>query len=314
LNAAAEELLAALVAAPAGLDAAAAAVAVGGAEHVAPAMTELRRRGHPLAESENGLRLVCAAQHFDPAGFCRARRSGLGARLEVWERAPSSNDLARTGAEAGAPDGAVWLVEEQSQGRGRQGRTWSCPPHAGLLFSFLLRHPLTSGSRPTLLPLAVGLGACEALRDATGLPLRTKWPNDLWIDGRKVAGILVEARAGAAVVVGMGVNVRVAAADTALPFATTLAAHGATVRRETLFAVLLAGIERRVEDWRAGNFESVLGAWSETDTVLGRHIEVETAHGRMSGRAVAVTGHGLLQVDVDGGGRRELAAGEVHLR
>lgn len=309
-----EDLLAALVGAPGGLDAAAAARAAGGAGAVPDAVAELRRRGHGLEMLQTGLRLQCAGEHFDPSVFRRVRRGGLGAVLEVWEQAPSSNDLARAGAGAGAPDGAVWLVEQQSAGRGRQGRSWQCPAHAGLLFSFLLRDSLAPARRPTLLPLAVGVGAREGVREATGVDVRTKWPNDLWIEDRKAGGILVEARAGSHAVVGMGLNVMPAALDPSLPQATTLAAYAAPVRREILLAAILAAVGRRLEDWRAGRFDVLLAAWSEADRVLGRHIEVDTGHGCVAGRAVAVSSHGLLQLEIDGGGRMELAAGEVHLR
>lgn len=310
----AEDLLAALVAAPAGLALRAASAAAGGGAQLELARAELQRRGHSLAAGDWGLRLQCAREHFDPAGFRRAQHGRLGAMLEVWERAPSSNDLAHAGAAAGAPDGAVWLVEEQSLGRGRQGRSWQCPAHAGLLFSFLLRDALVPGSRPTLLPLTVGLGVYEALSAATGLAVRTKWPNDVWIGGRKVAGILVEARAGDYAVVGIGMNVAPAAPDPGLPHATTLAAHGVAVRREALCAALLAGVEARLADWRAGRFDALLAAWTAADLVPGRVVDVECGRERLAGRAVAVSGDGLLQVDLDGGGRREFAAGEVHLR
>src|SRR6185436_14240945 len=116
--------------------------------------------------------------------------------------------LARAGAERGAPHGTLWLAEAQSRGRGRQGRAWSCAPHAGLLVSWLLRDPFAAAVPATVLPLALGLGACEGLRRATGLDVRTKWPNDLWLGEAKLAGLLVEARPGAEAIAiaGFGMN------------------------------------------------------------------------------------------------------------
>jgi BirA family biotin operon repressor/biotin-[acetyl-CoA-carboxylase] ligase len=302
-------LLAALVAQPAGIRAAVAAAAAGDATAAA---AELERRGHALVASATGLRLRCAGQHFDPARFEAARRGALGAPLEVWETASSTNDLARAGAEGGAAAGAVWLAEEQARGRGRQGRTWSCRPHAGLLCSFVVRAPLDSTARPTLLPLAVGLGACEALRQASGAAVRTKWPNDLWLDGRKLGGVLVEAQgARGRAVVGIGINCDAAALDAAdLPHA---AAVPAGVRREALLAAVLAAIGARIEDWYAARFAPLHQAWAELDCVLGAHLRVETASEVLVGRAVAITAAGLLQLELDGGARRDVAAGEVHL-
>jgi BirA family biotin operon repressor/biotin-[acetyl-CoA-carboxylase] ligase len=307
----AEALLAALVASPEGLSSAAANTAAGG--NLAPVAAALVRRGHALDHAPAAVRLRCAAHHFDPRRFDAARRGTLGTPLEVWERTASTNDLARAGAELGAPAGALWLAEEQTQGRGRQGRVWECAAHAGLLFSFVVRAALDAGALPTLLPLAVGLGTCEALRTATALDVRTKWPNDLWLDGRKLGGILVEARPGAGgfAVIGLGLNCGPGAVHAArLPQATAL--PGA-LRREALLAAILVGVERRLDDWRAARFASLRAGWSVLDCVLGARVRVEIAAETCAGRAVAITDAGLLRLELDGGAARDVAAGEVHL-
>lgn len=281
----------------------------------AAAVATLAARGHPIVAGAGGWRLECAAVHFDPAAFERARRGAMGAALEVWERAASTNDLAHAGAAAGAPDGSVWLAEAQSQGRGRQGRRWNCEPHAGLLVSWLLRGALERP--PTLLPLVIGLAACEGVHAATGLLVRTKWPNDLWLGERKVAGILVEVRAGSSAhaVVGLGLNVAVAAVpeeDSA--GATALAAEGrAAPQREWLLAVILAAVERRLAEWRGGHAARLLDDWRAQDVALGRDVRVQTESGVLTGRACGVSAAGLLQLETAPGVRRELAAGEVHL-
>ena len=274
-------------------------------------VAELRRRGHEIEESAGGLRLACAARHFDPARFERLRASVLGTRLEVWESATSTNDLARAGADPGSA-AQVWLAEAQRSGRGRQGRDWICAPHSGLLFSFRVKSELMTASRPTLLPLAVGLGAARGAQAATGRDVRTKWPNDLWLDGRKLGGVLVEARPGAGgwAVVGVGINCDPAAiAGADLPRATTLAPG---VRREALLAELLHAIETAIDDWRCGRFEKLHAAWSERDCLLGTRVQVETAAGTMRGRACAITDLGMLRLELDSGESRDLAAGEVH--
>ena len=305
---AAERLLAALVGSPAGVNAATVPES---------ALHELLRRGHEIVRAGDRMVLRCAAQHFDPQAFIAACQGQIGRSFEVWESTSSTNDRARAGAATGAPDGAMWFSETQTEGRGRQGRSWVCNPHAGLLASFLVRTPLDAAARPTLLPLAVGLGACEALRAVTGLPLRTKWPNDVLLDGRKLAGILVEARHGAAphAVVGLGINVNDASiAGAILPLATTLESHGVRLRREVLLATVLQGIERRIEDWRAARFATLVDAWTAVDGSLGCDVSVETGTGRLQGRAAGITPAGLLRLCLADGAIRDLAAGEVHLQ
>lgn len=305
----AECLIAALVSHPEGVRRASAASSCAGDPE--PVLQELARRGFRLLEASDRLVLDNAAAHFDPAEFERQRRGRLGAPLEVWERAASTNDLARAGADAGAPHGATWLAESQTRGRGRQGRDWICAPHAGLLLSCVLRLSLQPPSQPLWLPLALGLGTCEALRDA-GIPARTKWPNDIVIGAAKVAGLLIETRfaPGAATIFGLGVNVR---PDAVSPDAGIEAASVGGVAREALLARLLGGIETRLEDWRAGRYTALHQAWLAHDCVPGRMLRAVTPDGTFRARAHTVTDAGLLDLELEDGTRRQLAAGEVHL-
>jgi BirA family biotin operon repressor/biotin-[acetyl-CoA-carboxylase] ligase len=299
-----EELLARLVRVPAGARA---------EESDAAAAATLAARGHALLASADGWRLECAREHFDPAAFETARAGAFGRPLEVWEATASTNDLARAAALAGAADGALWLAERQTRGRGRQGRSWECPAHAGLLVSFLVDARLDGGARPTLLPLAVGLGCCEALRAATGLDVRPKWPNDLWIDGRKLGGLLVETLGGASrVVVGLGLNVRRGSAPDPIRGAT-LEERGATVRREILLARLLAGVERRIEAWRCRAHARLRDDYAGLEITLGNPVRARIGEETVDGRATGLSDDGLLLLETASGAVRELAAGEVHL-
>jgi len=300
-----------LIAAPAGVrDADVAAI---GSDADA-AVAELRRRGHVVQHTGGRMRLACAPQHFDPRRFEAARCSALGTALEIWESVESTNDLARAAGAAGAaaPD-QVWLAESQTGGRGRQGRTWTCAAHAGLLFSFIVPGPLAAAAGATWLPLAVGLGVAEALRTTTGDDIRTKWPNDLLRGGRKLGGILIEARTGSAgfAVVGVGLNCDPAATARAdLPGATALASG---IGREVLLAAILAGIEARLGDWRAQRWSRLHAAWTALDCVVGARVRVATAAEVLAGRAATLTGDGLLRLELDDGTARDIAAGEVHL-
>jgi BirA family transcriptional regulator, biotin operon repressor / biotin---[acetyl-CoA-carboxylase] ligase len=209
----------------------------------------------------------------------------------------STNDRARALAEAGAPHGALVTAGEQSAGRGRQGRSWSAPPGQALLLSLVLR------AAPTLLPLAAALAVAEV----AGPEARIKWPNDVLLDGRKVAGILAEGRPHEGwVVLGIGLNVALRVDDLAPALRATAGTLGLEhADLEPTLDRLLAALARAL-DLRDGE---LLDAYRRRDALRGR--EVRWAGGR--GRAAGVDGTGRLMVELADGGRTSLSAGEVHL-
>jgi BirA family biotin operon repressor/biotin-[acetyl-CoA-carboxylase] ligase len=150
-----------------------------------------------------------------------------------------------------APEGAVAVADEQTEGRGRLGRRWEAPAGTSLLFSVQLR-PAAEPSRFPELTILGAEAVAEAIAAATGLEPVLKEPNDVLIDGRKVAGVLGEASEGR-VVLGIGVNVNVAPeqlpAEVRLPASSLLAETGAAVDRVELLVELLAALERRYETW-----------------------------------------------------------------
>jgi BirA family biotin operon repressor/biotin-[acetyl-CoA-carboxylase] ligase len=210
----------------------------------------------------------------------------------------STNDRARELAARGAPHGTLVTAAAQSAGRGRQGRTWSAPPGHALLMSLVLRdaHPL--------LPLAAAVGVAEAVGDDA----RIKWPNDVLLSDRKVAGILAEGRPQEGwVVLGIGVNVAVRVED--LP--SELHATAATLGRqpsdvEPFLDSLLAALTRSLS-LPSGE---LLDAWRSRDALAGRQITWSAG----SGTAAGIDGEGRLVVELPGGGRTSLDAGEVHLQ
>jgi BirA family biotin operon repressor/biotin-[acetyl-CoA-carboxylase] ligase len=221
--------------------------------------------------------------------------------------ADSTNDRARELAAGPAPSGTVVTASEQSAGRGRHGRTWSAPPDAALLYSAILR-PLEL--EHLLLPLAVPVAVCEAIESLGPAECRIKWPNDVWIEERKVAGVLIEARPPDWAVIGVGINVAIA--DDEFPpdlrSPATSVGHGATVAgaREALSAALGAWVEAPARE--------VLAAYRERDALLGREI-AWTGDGGSPGSGVAhgVDERGNLVVELAGGERRSLGSGEVSL-
>lgn len=220
----------------------------------------------------------------------------------------STNERARELAEAGAPSGAVVTAGEQSAGRGRRGRAWSAPRDRALLFSSILR-PLEL--EHVLLPLSVPVAVCEALEALAPVSCAIKWPNDVWIGERKVAGVLIEARPPRWAVIGIGVNVAIAdeefPADLRWP-ATSLG-HGVDVpaTREAVSAALGRWVEAADAD--------VLAEFRCRDAIAGREVAWDGA-GADSGNGLArgVDERGNLVVETATGERLSLGSGEVSLR
>jgi BirA family transcriptional regulator, biotin operon repressor / biotin---[acetyl-CoA-carboxylase] ligase len=209
----------------------------------------------------------------------------------------STNDRARALAAAGAPHGTLVTAAEQSAGRGRQGRTWSAPPGRALLMSLVLRSP------DRMLPLA----AAVAVAEAAGAEAAIKWPNDVLLGGRKVAGILAEARPQDGwAVLGIGMNVAVRIEELPDELRGTAATLGLEARDlDTVLGRVLAALERSF----ALDHAALLDAWRARDALLGR--EVSWADG--SGRAAGIDGEGRLVVRLPAGGSVALESGEVHL-
>jgi BirA family biotin operon repressor/biotin-[acetyl-CoA-carboxylase] ligase len=214
----------------------------------------------------------------------------------------STNERGKLLAAAGAPHGTLVTASEQTAGRGRQGRAWVAPPGRALLMSVVLRD---LDEAAALVPLAAAVAVCRAFPQADGI----KWPNDVWIDGRKVAGILIEGRPQDGwAVLGIGLNVATQADEFPAELrdtATSLRASGATVATP---AAALAELLPALDAWLAAPAGAVLGEWRERDALQGR--PVRWAGG--SGVAAGVADDGSLLVETDTG-VQSLHAGEVHL-
>jgi BirA family transcriptional regulator, biotin operon repressor / biotin---[acetyl-CoA-carboxylase] ligase len=220
----------------------------------------------------------------------------IGTPRVHWRRTDSTNERARELATGGAPHGTLVTAGEQTAGRGRQGRTWAAPPGSAVLMSVVLR------DFDELLPLAAAVAACEAVP----LDCRIKWPNDVWANGRKLAGILAEARPQEGwAVLGMGLNVTTEEFPPELrETATSLHLEGIDSDTESILTPLVAALERRLGE----DADSILGAWRERDALNGRQVR----WGDGEGVAAGIDDSGALLVDTEDG-RVALEAGEVHL-
>jgi len=208
----------------------------------------------------------------------------------------STNERARGLAAAGAPHGTLVTADEQAAGRGRQGRQWTAPAGSAVLMSLVLRE------LDELLPLAAAVAVCEALP----VDAAVKWPNDVWIERRKAAGILVEGRPQEGwAVLGLGINVTTTEFPPELADrATSLHLSGA----ETSSDQVLADVLRSLSEWLGASSAAVLSAWRSLDALKGERVRWSGGEGTADG----IDDSGALRVQTPDG-PVTLDAGEVHL-
>jgi BirA family biotin operon repressor/biotin-[acetyl-CoA-carboxylase] ligase len=230
-------------------------------------------------------------------------------------RTDSTNERAKELALAGAPGGLVITADEQSAGRGRRGNEWFAPPGSSLLFSGLLR-PFEASDN-TLLPLAVPVAVCEAAESVAPVRCQVKWPNDVWIDERKVAGVLVEARPEEGwAVIGIGINVAIPQEDfpaelreTATALLPMEAEGGLPPGGAPGVERVLTALNESLGRWAGAPDDEVLSAFRARDALSGRRISWQDGEGT----AVEIDERGHLVVETAQSERKALGAGEVHL-
>lgn len=254
----------------------------------------------------------------------------FGSPHRHFARVGSTNTIARELAATGAPHGTVVTADEQTAGRGRQGRTWSAPPGSALLYSAILR-PLLP--RHSVLPLAVSLAVCEtAERLRPGIACKVKWPNDIHLEGRKLAGILIEARPQEGwAVIGVGLNLTIPTEDfppdlrdratSLFPSPAGSRPPGPHNRQSAMRAgwaseapaslrdEASASLSHALDKWIDAPADQILSEWRDRDALLGRNVSWETGTGVADG----IDERGYLLVRLADGDRVALGAGDVHL-
>jgi BirA family biotin operon repressor/biotin-[acetyl-CoA-carboxylase] ligase len=244
---------------------------------------------------------------------------GLWREIRVVAETGSTNSDLLTDARRGVAEGVVLAAEAQTAGRGRIGRQWIAPPRAALTFSALLRPAGVPQARRAWVPLLAGVALALALRQDAGADARLKWPNDVLVNGAKLAGILAE-QADDAIVVGAGINVSTRRDELPVPGATSLALEGAAVTdRDRLLAAVLRELERWYLAWtgHAGDAgESGLAAeYRRLCATLGRRVVVSLPGGQtVTGEAEEVDDLGRLMVGSPAGPVRVSAGDVIHVR
>lgn len=282
-------------------------------------LDQLQKIGYPIeAQPHQGYRL-----HAPPDIWCAdeivARltdpiRSDAPWRVMLFQETASTNDLVWREAQNGANEGLVVIAEQQTSGRGRQGRQWQSRQRAGVYASLLLR-PHWPLSQITRLTIVSSLAVAEAVEKLCGKEARIKWPNDVFMRGKKLGGILTEVQADPEAirfaVVGIGLNVAQEASefpDELRDIATSLKAEtDHDFRRADLLVEILTALQRRYQE----PFDVVKQAWSDRCFSLGQTISVRTPAGPQVGQAVGLDDNGALLLRKEGGRVMAITAGDI---
>jgi BirA family biotin operon repressor/biotin-[acetyl-CoA-carboxylase] ligase len=282
----------------------------------------LRSRGYRLVAPPSVL--------TESAIHSRAESFRIGRSILVLDVTRSTNSDAMALGREGAPEGHVVIAEQQTAGRGRLGRAWESSRGVNLYMSILLRPEMPPGRAPQL-SLVAGVAVAETVAEE-GIDARIKWPNDVvTIAGglpadrvarpalRKLAGILTEIEAEADrarfVVVGIGVNLNSDLSHFSPELegkaTSVLMERGSRTDRAAFTARLLARFEQCYEAWKSGGFAAVAPRWRALSVLEGRTVEIDAPGERMTGVCAGIDDDGALLVDVPGGSRRRILAGDV---
>src|SRR5258708_9719214 len=242
----------------------------------------------------------------------------VGRDIRVFEETTSTNDVAENLEREGVKDGVVVFAESQTKGRGRLGRKWISPRRKGLWFSVLLRPPL----RPLevrQLTIAAATALARAIRAQTGVAPEIKWPNDILLQGKKVAGILTELSAELDrvkyVIIGVGVDVNLNPGEFPAELrklATSLKIEtGRKIERAELAVEILRELDRDYDRICSGQFEAVANEWEKRCTTIGRQVTIRMGERKIQGRAESLDTDGALLLLPQHGRLERIVGGDV---
>ncbi|MCL5292985.1 MAG: biotin--[acetyl-CoA-carboxylase] ligase [Actinobacteria bacterium] len=281
-------------------------------------INQLRATGYGIeASTRRGYRLVALTDRLLPEELSwQLGTSTIGCRIIHFDEVGSTNEEAKALAAGGAEDGTVVIAERQTGGRGRLGRGWFSPP-GGIWMSIILRPRIIPGDAPRVMMIAATSVVAAVRR--LGLPAKIKWPNDVMIAEKKVAGILTE-MAGQPdmvdhLVVGIGLNANIPPGEfpsDLIPVATSLSIEaGREIDKLTLARRLLQELDARYSKLKEGRLDEVLDEWRRTCATLGQDVRLSTASGEIRGVAIDVDERGSLILKLPDGATRSFAAGDV---
>lgn len=285
-------------------------------------INKLREEGYEFeAVSRKGYRLVFAPDKLEEGDVLKELQTkSFGRHLNLMEVTSSTQEAARLLAEEGAPEGTLVIAEEQTGGRGRQGKRWYSPARKGIWMSLLLRpqRPLSFAPQLTLL---TAVAVCRAIRKVTGVDAGIKWPNDLLVQGKKICGILIESVGEDErikyCIAGIGIDVNVELEE--LPpelhkVATSLIIEsGQTQSRATLISAVMNELEQLYNLYEEEGFAPIGHLWEALSVTLGKRVTVKTPRGETEGTAEALDESGALVLLDDTGNHITIFSGDVQL-
>ena len=285
---------------------------------------ELRALGYDIAASPHqGYQLLGVPDvlHADDLLSLVSDNKTVGRDIRVFERTSSTNDVVEKLARDGVKEGVVVFAEAQTSGRGRLGRRWLSPPRKGLWFSVLLRPDLRPQAA-TQLTVAAATALLRAIRDQSGIMPEIKWPNDILIKGRKVAGVLTELSAELDQIkhltLGVGVDVNLNASEFPADLrktATSLKIEaGHPIHRAELAAAILRELDRDYERIRMSLFDQIADEWEAHCTTLGRRVTIQIGDRILQGEAEALDDDGALLLRTQHGHLERIIGGDVSLQ
>jgi BirA family biotin operon repressor/biotin-[acetyl-CoA-carboxylase] ligase len=283
----------------------------------------LRRLGYEIEAGPHfGYRLVGSPDvlHADDLLARLGKTKVIGRDIHVFEQTTSTNDVIEKFARDGVKEGAVVFAESQTKGRGRLGRKWISPERKGLWFSVLLRPDLRP-QETTQLTVASATALRRAIQSETGLRPEIKWPNDIVIGGKKVAGILTELSAELDkvrhVILGIGVDVNLGAGEfppELRKLATSLKIEsGRAISRAGLATAILGELDSDYARICGGFFADVADEWQEYCKTIGRQVTIQIGERRIRGRAESLDDDGALLLRTDHGRLERITGGDVTL-
>ena len=280
----------------------------------------LREEGYKIeAVSHRGYRLVTCPDKFLPDIIKTGLETKIiGCDIICYDSAESTMDIASQKAFSGSPEGLVVCAETQTKGRGRLGRQWSSPKGKGLYFSIVLR-PKVLLHEISGLTLFMSVAVSKAIKKICDISVKIKWPNDLIVDQKKVAGILTELNGEVDrinfVVVGIGINVNESKCFLSKSVTSLFNQSGKKILRVKLLQEILKEIERYYALFQDQGFAPILDEWRDLSETLGKHVRVIQSSGVVEGRAVDVDGQGALLVEQEDKTIIKRTSGEIiHLR
>ena len=284
---------------------------------------DLRSLGYEIeASPHQGYRLVSSPDllHADDLLSRLGKTRTIGRDIRVFEQTTSTNDVVEKLARDGVREGVVVFAEAQSKGRGRLGRKWLSPSKKGLWFSVLLRPDLRLDAA-TQLTIASATAIRRAIQSHTGLPTKIKWPNDILVNGKKVAGILTELNAELDrikyLILGIGVDVNLSCGDFPPELrgaATSLKIEsGASIPRAELAVVMLRELDKEYEKLAADQFSTVADEWESHCATIGQNVVIRAGPREIRGRAESLAESGALLLRTEHGHLEPIIGGDVSL-